>query len=259
MVAWFLAGALWAAAQDADKPIGAGEVIRMAKAGIGDDVILAKIDDVGAAKLSDEDVLALKNAGVSETVIRRLLSKSGMNVVFKNASHRAVKISIDEKERFVSFSMTHGTDVPPGGTVDLSAPAGAYRIAIEGRPTTEGVRVPAEGSCTLTVKGADTSYIDLQTVVAEDAEGQRVVLLHVQGKIPVSERRRPSVYGYRPSMPVRSFHGPELSLLPYVRDTVLIGAGVGAIIGHQSGHRTQGAIIGAAAGLLMDHFFWRGW
>ena len=30
----------------------------------------------------------------------------------------------------------------------------------------------------------------------------------------------------------------------------LLGAGTGAIIGHQSGHRDEGALIGAAAGLL---------
>jgi len=29
-----------------------------------------------------------------------------------------------------------------------------------------------------------------------------------------------------------------------------IGAGTGAIIGHQSGHRTEGAVIGGAAGAL---------
>ena len=29
-----------------------------------------------------------------------------------------------------------------------------------------------------------------------------------------------------------------------------IGAGAGAVIGHQSGHRTEGAVIGGAAGAL---------
>jgi hypothetical protein len=35
-----------------------------------------------------------------------------------------------------------------------------------------------------------------------------------------------------------------------------IGAGVGAIIGHQSGHRDEGAAVGGAIGLLLDLGSW---
>jgi hypothetical protein len=36
----------------------------------------------------------------------------------------------------------------------------------------------------------------------------------------------------------------------------VVGAGVGAIIGHQRGHRGRGALIGAHAGLLLDVARW---
>ncbi|MCA8964540.1 MAG: glycine zipper family protein [Planctomycetes bacterium] len=35
-----------------------------------------------------------------------------------------------------------------------------------------------------------------------------------------------------------------------------VGAGLGAIIGHQSGHRDEGAAIGAGIGLLFDLARW---
>ena len=52
-------------------------------------------------------------------------------------------------------------------------------------------------------------------------------------------------------------YGPRFVYLPFISNNVLLGAGIGAIIGHQSGHRTQGAVIGAASGLLLDSMNWR--
>lgn len=53
-------------------------------------------------------------------------------------------------------------------------------------------------------------------------------------------------YGY-PNTYYRRHRGREFSL-----GNTLFGAGLGAIIGHQSGHRDRGAAIGAGFGLLMD-------
>jgi hypothetical protein len=157
-----------------------------------------------------------------------------------------VRVTIKEGDRIIDFSTRNGTALPQGGSLDLAAPAGEYAIAIEGWPTTERVRVPETGSCSLTVRGADTEYIDLQTIVAEDGDGRRVVILHNQGKVTRGQMVRPAAT----HAPV-AFCGPEWSYYPYVRDTVLIGAGVGAIIGHQRGHRTRGAWIGAGVGLFI--------
>lgn len=237
------------------------DVLKLSKAGIGEEVILAKIErEKGSLAFSADDLDELKKAGVSEKVLARLTeltsrppeSKGGTSVAVKNLSHRGVRVTTNAEDRIIDFRTKGGTELATGGSLDLALPAGDYYIAIEGWPTTERVRVPASGSCSLTVRGADTDYIDLQTIVAEDAEGRRVVILHTQGKVPASQRR-PAAPVYSPVV----FYGPEWSLYPSVRDTVLLGAGIGAIIGHQTGHRTRGAIIGGTVGLFVGCRGWR--
>jgi len=254
------ASAAWAQ----DKGFTKDDVLKLQKAGIGDEVILAKINqEKRSLSITADDLAELKQAGVGEKVLARLaeLTKratppaaGSKPVVLKNLSHRGVKVAVNAEDRLIDFSMGAGTDLPSGGSLELAAPAGAYAIAIEGRPTTERVLVPDSGSCSLTVRGADTSYIDLQTIVAEDADGRRVVILHSEGKsMRVPGRRAIGIYGGGGY----GFSGPDMSLFPFVSDTVLLGAGVGAIIGHQSGHRTRGALIGAGAGFLLDRLAWR--
>ncbi|HKS16198.1 MAG TPA: hypothetical protein VJU16_02745 [Planctomycetota bacterium] len=227
------------------------DVLKLSKAGIGEEVILAKIErEKGALSISADDLAELKKAGVGEKVIARLTeltsrpaesSGSDKGVAVRNVSHRAVRVSLKEADRIIDFSTRGGTELPQGGSLHLAAPPGEYSIAIEGWPTTQKVGVAESGSSSLTVRGADTDYIDVQTIVAEDADGRRVVILHNQGKIPSSQRTRP-VETYAPTV----FYGPEWSYYPYVRNTVLVGAGVGAIIGyryarhhgHHHGHRS---------------------
>lgn len=167
-------------------------------------------------------------------------AEGSKSVLLRNLSHRAVSVSIKEGDRLINFSTRNGTALPQGGSLDLAAPAGEYSIAIEGWPTTERVRVPESGSCSLTVRGAETEYIDLQTIVAEDGDGRRVVILHNQGKVTRGQAIRPSA-----ARAPAAFCGPEWSYYPYVRDTVLIGAGVGAFMSHHHhGRRTRVWIIG---------------
>lgn len=52
----------------------------------------------------------------------------------------------------------------------------------------------------------------------------------------------------------RHYHGDHYTS-PFPWNTA-IGAGMGAIIGHQSGHRGEGAAIGAGVGLLLDLGRW---
>jgi hypothetical protein len=246
-----------------DSSFTAEDIRKLAKAGIGDEVILAKIEqEKGSLKLTADDLADLKKSGISEKVLTRLaeLSKRAgaprgpKSVALKNLSHRGVRVSLRESDRLINFSMSEGADLPSGGSLDLAAPPGDYAIAIEGRPTTEGVRVTDGETCLLTVRGADTAYIDLQTIVAEDREGRRVVILHSQGRAAPGQGRHGTTEYTGAHV---GFCGPEMSYFPFVSRNVLLGAGVGAIIGHQSGHRTRGAIIGAGAGLLLDSMMWR--
>ena len=58
-------------------------------------------------------------------------------------------------------------------------------------------------------------------------------------------------YAYRPYYHYGAYGRSEPPGTTFPLHTAL-GAGVGAIIGHQSGHRSEGAWIGGGLGLLMD-------
>lgn len=266
-LAIFAAAVAPAAAQE--KPLSKDDVVRMLRAGVGEELILTKIElDKASFTLSAEDVALLKELKASDKLIQRMLGGKApeaaakpeparaadgtKNVALKNVSHRAVKVSADEKEMLLNFSLSRGTDLPVGGSLELAVKAGDYRIAIEGRPTIEMVRVGEGAGATVTVRGADTEYIDVQTAVVEDAEGRRVVILHSEGKL--TEGQRPRTPDPRPRVvTVRYLYGPAHSHLHYSGNAVLLGAGVGAIIGHQHGRLWKGALIGAAAGWLLEH------
>jgi hypothetical protein len=246
-----------------DKPFTKDDVLKLHEAGIGEEVILRKIEqDKALVSISAEDIETLRQAGVGPKILARLTAlapkktepapkpatprRAGKPLQVLNASHRAVCVTLKEADRIIDFSTTDGSPLPQGGALELSPPPGEYAIAIEGWPTTERVRIPESGTSSLTVRGANTEYIDLQTIVAEDPDGRRVVILHNQGKrTPGQVPRSSEVYG------VPSFGGPDWSYFPFVRDTVLLGAGIGAIIGHQHGDAAEGAWIGAGAGWFL--------
>ena len=62
-------------ADDQNAPLTKEQVIQMVKAGLTDDVIVARIKaQSGPINLSTDDLVALKSAGVSDAVIRALLA-----------------------------------------------------------------------------------------------------------------------------------------------------------------------------------------
>lgn len=251
------------------------DILKLSKAGIGEEVILAKIEqEKRALSIKPADLAELKKAGVSEKVLARLEALIGpapkgepkpepkaepqpppkapsKPVLLRNVSHRAVKVSVNETDRMIDFSTKIGSDLPQGGNLELSPPPGEYWIAIEGWPTIEKVRVPESGSCLLTVRGADTEYIDLQTIVAEDDDGRRVVILHTQGKLTPGQQQS-RMAAAEPA----AFCGPDWSWYPYVMDSVLVGVGVSAVVGYQEGDWSFGAMWGPGAGLIIGCGFW---
>ncbi len=236
------------------------DVARLAQAGVSDDVIVAKIAQERASfTLSAAQIAALKEQKVSDRVIAALVGKSVAaptpapvagegNLVVKNASHKGVKVTVNERDRVVSFSTTDGTEAAKGATVEFKVAAGDYRIAIEGSPTRHTATLPA----TLLVRGADTEYIDVQTITIQDKNGSTLMILNHEGKVVEGQRPRTGyVYG------TPGYGGPSISYVPSLAPNILLGAGIGAIIGHQSGHKWEGAAIGAGAGLLFDVMFFR--
>jgi len=62
-------------ARGQDAPLTKDQIIQMSKAGLGDDVIIAKIKaEPTPLKLSTDDLIQLKSAGVSDAVIRAILA-----------------------------------------------------------------------------------------------------------------------------------------------------------------------------------------
>ena len=237
------------------------DVLRLSKAGISDEVILVKIEqEKRGLKVTSADLDALKEAGVSEKVIARLkdfvvsrpMKAVPKSVALRNLSHRAVHVSVRETEGWIDFSTKNGKELAVGGTLEFQVAPGEYAIAIEEWPTIEKVRVSESSGCLLTVRGADTEYIDLQTIVAEDEDGRRVVILHNQGKVTPGSKVRPEE-----SYATGGYGGPEYSYYPYVLDSVSLGAGLGVYYrsghhGHHSGWGWYGSL-----GLFVGCGGWR--
>src|SRR5262245_23495172 len=117
------------------------DVLKLSKAGIGDEVILAKIEqEKRSLAFTADDFAALKEAGVSEKVIARLKELTSKPappagskaIALRNLSHRGVKVTVKEEDRIIDFSTRGSKDLPQGGSLDLAGAAGDYVIAIEG-------------------------------------------------------------------------------------------------------------------------------
>lgn len=240
------------------------DVVKMAKAGISDDVIIAKIDQEKATfDLSAEDLASLKSAGVSERVLRRMTSRSPAaaaapdepsNLIVRNHSHREIRVSLNAAQRTLDLSASKGEAVAPGGSMGYGVNPGEYRVQIAGGSTIYKVLIGATAGAAVTIRGAETAYIDVLTATISDGAGETILILHSEGRRVPGEVPR-SGYSWTPR---NGFYGPQYTYLPYVSSSVLLGAGIGAIIGHQSGHRTEGALVGAAAGLLLDWWSYGG-
>lgn len=65
-------------AADAEKPLDNAEIIKLTKAEMGDDVIIAKIKSAGSVKFDTgtDELVKLKGAGVSKAVITAMLDRS---------------------------------------------------------------------------------------------------------------------------------------------------------------------------------------
>lgn len=74
--ALFVPGAALAA--DAEKPLDNAEIVKLTKADMGDDVIIAKIKSAGSVKFDTgtDELVKLKGAGVSKAVISAMLDRS---------------------------------------------------------------------------------------------------------------------------------------------------------------------------------------
>jgi len=142
-------------------PVTKEEIVRLTKEGAQESALLQKI---GAArfKLSADEIVDLKKAGVAEKVIARMI-EGPREAKVVNLAHKAVVLHVSGSTIDVGWS---GESVAPGATASLPA-SGEYALTIQGRPTACTVKTPA----TLTFRGCNLEDFEVVTLFVEDARG----------------------------------------------------------------------------------------
>jgi hypothetical protein len=121
-------------------------VIKLAKAGLSDDVIVAMVDNqAGEYSLDSDAVIALKQSGVSDRVISTMLNKSTTPAVpTPNAPHGTLTVKIIDRQD----NNTDYTYVVPGhfnsqSNSQVGCVGGANTVNCNGSTTTSGSSMPA--------------------------------------------------------------------------------------------------------------------
>jgi hypothetical protein len=221
------------------------DLVRLAKTGATDETVIALINREGAPTLAVDDLIALKQAGLSDRVLEHILANPRKGeLVVVNRSVPDMRVTVDTANRIISWCSQDGESVAPGTQLSLSVPEGEY--ALPG--TIDRMTVP--GRITLNRVEAGESFVTMGII--EDPERRSVILDLTAKPKPIPQPDyRPYVQGPPPLLRERR------SIIPFVPDTVALGAGLGAIIGHQRGERTKGALIGAGVGMLLEFLRWR--
>ena len=137
------------------------EIVRLTKDGAKDTEILAKIG-TAKFKLSVDEIVDLKKAGVAEKVIARMIEGPSEAKV-TNLAHKAVTIRVIGSTIDIGWG---GETVERGKTLQLPA-SGEYVLKIHGRETACTVKTPA----TLTFRGCDLEDLEVLTLYIDDARG----------------------------------------------------------------------------------------
>jgi len=230
--------------------VGKDELLKLKKAGVDDETILAKIDQEGATALSVDEIIELKTAGISEKIIQRMLGAvraEGKGLIVHNRSHRAVGVKVDPTAKEIRF--LEGSELAGKSATELEAPDGDYAVVINGRRTRHMVSTPGE----VTIRGCNIDEFEVLTAYVGEGQAKKTFLLYHKSK------EAPQVQTYAiASYPAYAYGAPRGLDLSLGSSNIPLAAGIGAIIGHQSGHTWQGAAIGAGVGLLLD-WYRSGW
>ena len=146
------------------------EIIRLTKDGAKETEILARI---GGAKfkLSVDEIVDLKKAGVAEKVLARMIEGPSEAKV-TNLAHKAVTIRVIGSTIDVGWE---GETVQRGKTLLLPI-SGEYAVKANGRATACTVKTPA----TLTFRGCDLGDLEVITLYIEDARGSDTCRVETQ-------------------------------------------------------------------------------
>lgn len=255
-----------------------GDVGRLAQAKVSDEVILAQIRAEKAVfSLTPDEILELKKAGVSDAVLKAMIETRAQpeaapartgpgRLVLANDSKEPYSVMVSPEARSVFFH--HGrlqdrTVLEPGSSRVLEVPPGAYGVRWVGEKTRLQAPVAA-GGCTRVVATRIESdgYAGLHVSVLEGEQESDAGVIKVFAERPREEARPAPAPVYAYSVPAPVYLTPPPSPLrpepvrrrtPFLGPWTVLGAGLGAVIGHQSDSRDKGAALGAVFGHFLDH------
>ncbi|HEX7899840.1 MAG TPA: hypothetical protein VF950_18870 [Planctomycetota bacterium] len=147
---------LLALLQDASKD----DVLRLTKEGKPEAEILKAIGPA-KFKLSADEVVELKKAGVAEAVLSRMILGPS-DIAVENKAHKAVRIRV--LNGVVEIGV--GEELRPGTSIRLPG-AGEFAVTVDGRPRSVKVKTPA----TLTFRGCDVEKFEVVTLYVEGPSG----------------------------------------------------------------------------------------
>lgn len=158
-------------------PVTVDEVLRLTGQQAGDEAILERIGSTSFTLVTD-DLVKLKQAGVSDRVLKRMIS-GPREIRTANCSHKDVRLQLLKGKLDINLekgqSLTRGADLTLPGS-------GLYAITVEGRQTTHAFSTPA----TLTFKGCDIDNLEVLTLQIKDADGSRTMIVQTRSKTPAA-------------------------------------------------------------------------
>ena len=140
--------------------VGKDDVLRLTKEGKPAADILKALGS-STFKLSADEVIELKKAGVAETVLSRMILGPS-DLAVENKAHKPVRIQV----RDGVIRIGEGEELRPGTSIRLPG-AGEFAVTVDGRPRSVKVKSPA----TLTFRGCDVEKFEVVTLYIEGPAG----------------------------------------------------------------------------------------
>ena len=164
------------------------DVLRLTKEGKPEAEILKAIGP-SKFKLSADEVVELKKAGVTEAVLSRMILGPS-DIAVENKAHKAVRIRVLNGVVEVGV----GEELRPGQSIRLPG-AGELAVTVDGRPRSVKVKTPA----TLTFRGCDVEKFEVVTLYIDGPAGSDtcVVESRVKEAAPQTFAPAPPPPGFR--------------------------------------------------------------
>lgn len=166
---------LLALAQDVTKD----DILRLTKEGKPEAEILKSIGTT-TFKLTADEVVELKKAGVAEGVLSRMISGPA-EIAVENLAHKPVRIQV----RNGVIEIGAGEELGRGGSIRLPG-RGEFAVTVDGRPRSVKVKTPA----TLTFRGCDVEKFEVVTLYIDGPSGSDTCVVESRMK-PTSQALPP--------------------------------------------------------------------